>query len=127
MGVCYLFFTSALTSLFLAIPPPSPLLIPKDLQLPGGGNGEANITPPDDARVDARGGAGGDTPGPLFSGLAAEESQYFSESDVAAVVGALTSYTANARRTLEADEIAVGEGRPLQVRLRIQRVQDACT
>ncbi|CAM9360521.1 unnamed protein product, partial [Laminaria digitata] len=60
-----------------------------DLRPSGGGN-FANITPPDDARVD------------------------FSESDVAAVVGALTSYAANARRSLEADEIAVREGRPLQ-------------
>lgn len=53
----------------------------------------------------------------MFSDLAAEEGfPYFSEADVAAVSGALARYTGSARKTLEADEIAVREGRPLQVR-----------
>ena len=80
---------------------------------------EATIRPDEatDAGVGAGGGVEGHVPDRLYSGLEAEGSPYFSESDVAAVVDALASYTAFARDTLETDEIATREGRPLQVRV----------
>lgn len=83
------------------------------------GNVEATIRPDEatDAGVGAGGGVEGHVPDRLYSGLEAEGSPYFSESDVAAVVDALASYTAFARDTLETDEIATREGRPLQVRV----------
>lgn len=40
---------------------------------------------------------------------------YFDEADVTAVVGALKSYAVFAKNTLAADEVALREGRPLQV------------
>lgn len=65
----------------------------------GDGGGAPQANPPQENRPDGR----------------AEASDLFDEADVAAVVGAVAKYAAFARSTLEADELAVGEGRPAQV------------
>lgn len=55
----------------------------------------------------------------------AEESHYFEEADIAVVVGAVQKYVAFAKSTLQEDEMAVQEGRPLQVFLLLSYSIDA--
>ncbi|CBN75989.1 hypothetical protein Esi_0264_0021 [Ectocarpus siliculosus] len=66
---------------------------------PGGGGGQAENRP--QAREGRAAGA-------------ATPSSFLSEGAVEAVVGAVESYADFAKRTLEADEVAVQQGRPLQ-------------